>query len=89
MASPQAEKEVGGKSTNDDNYHQQPLFCHLVRIGSYRAVAAVAGEPAVTAVVEPNAVLYLDRLELVLRDLPRLVLHQQDIRYGRWVTPII
>jgi tRNA U55 pseudouridine synthase TruB len=61
--------------------HFQPLFCQLVRIGSYRAVVAEAlltAEPAAAA--EPNVLLYRDRLELELRGLPKLVLHQGDIR---------
>ena len=74
MAQPEAARGEG------DCHDKQPLFCHLVRIGSYRAVAAAAAEePAVTA-GEPNAVLYPDRLEIELRGLPRLVLRQQDIR---------
>ena len=68
--------------------HEQPLFCHLVRIGSYQAVAAeqllaaeqhLAAGTAVTS-SHPNVVLYKDGLELLLKGLPKLVLHQNDIR---------
>ena len=62
--------------------HEQPLFCHLVRIGSYQAVAAEQLLAAGTAVTSshPNVVLYKDGLELLLKGLPKLVLHQDDIR---------
>ena len=68
------EKEGGSRSSAQ----QQPLFCHLVRVGSYQAVAAA--ETATADGVKTNAVLHWDRLEVELRGLPRLVLHQQDIR---------
>jgi hypothetical protein len=58
---------------------QQPLFCHLVRVGSYQAVAAAETATA-DGGTKPNAFLHADRLEVELRGLPRLVLHQQDIR---------
>jgi hypothetical protein len=58
---------------------QQPIFCHLVRVGSYQAVAAAETATA-DGGAKPNAFLHADRLEVELRGLPRLVLHQQDIR---------
>ncbi len=59
---------------------QQPLFCHLVRVGSYQAVAAAETATA-DGGTKPNAFLHADRLEVELSGLPRLVLHQQDIRH--------
>jgi hypothetical protein len=58
---------------------QQPLFCHLVRVGSYQAVAA-ADSATADGGARPNAFLHEDRLEVELSGLPRLLLHQQDIR---------
>jgi hypothetical protein len=71
------EEQEGGRSCTI--LQQQPLFCHLVRVGSYQAVAAAETATA-DGGTKPNAFLHADRLEVELRGLPRLVLHQQDIR---------
>jgi hypothetical protein len=75
------EKEGGRSCTTQ----QQPIFCHLVRVGSYQAVADAETATA-DGGARPNAFLHEDRLEVELSGLPRLVLYQQDIRQ---VPPII
>jgi hypothetical protein len=56
--------------------HELPLFCHLVRIGSY--VAPAAGQEQQQQ--QHNVVLHTDKLELILAGLPKLVLQLDDIR---------
>jgi len=80
------EEKDGGRSCTTQQ-QQQPLFYHLVRVGSYQAVAAAETATA-DGVARPNAFLHADRLEVELRGLPRLVLHQQDIRQVPSMRPM-
>jgi hypothetical protein len=79
------EEKEGGRSCMTQQ--QQPLFCHLVRVGSYQAVAAAETATA-DGGAKPNAFLHADRLEVELRGLPRLVLYQQDIRQVPSMRPV-
>jgi hypothetical protein len=80
------EEKEGGRSCTILQ-QQQPLFCHLVRVGSYQAVAAAEAATA-DGGARPNAFLHEDRLEVELRGMPRLVLHQQDIRQVSSMRPM-